>query len=179
MTGALTQVVGSMPLLCFAATKVMPGFTFPPAGRLGLTSPPSSVLRSAKTASAHHARFALRSLAVPPPVPKLSCPSPNQVRLAQVRWHGHLPDARALVPPGCPLLPVYSLEETAGSPEFPDHPRMRMPRSQIPAGTEGPPVRCPVCCLPLREKRRLPVWWLAFDRTELACRRRTAVRLIR
>ena len=54
-----------MSLLCFAATKVMPGFAFPPAGRLGLTSPPSSVLRSAKTASVRSGRFAPRSLPVP------------------------------------------------------------------------------------------------------------------
>ena len=68
-TGSLTQLVSSKSLLCFAVAKVMPGFAFPPAGRLGLTSPPSSVLRSAKTASVHPGWFAPRSLPVPTPVP--------------------------------------------------------------------------------------------------------------
>jgi hypothetical protein len=55
----------------------MPGVAFPPVGRLGLTSPPSSVLCSAKTATLSvSGRFACRSLPDTLPAPSRSwCPA--------------------------------------------------------------------------------------------------------
>ena len=48
---ALRQLVGSASFLSFRPTHAIPGLAFPPVGRLGLTSPPSLVLRSATTAT--------------------------------------------------------------------------------------------------------------------------------
>src|SRR6266436_107781 len=104
----------------------MPGVAFPPVGPLGLGSPPSPVLCSAKTATLPvSGRFACRSLPDTLPTSVCSwCPS---------RAHGlvEIPRPRqGLWSPGPPLREFD--KETGGSPKFPSSPCEDMPRSQTP-----------------------------------------------
>jgi hypothetical protein len=108
---------------------VMPGFAFPPVGPWGHSSPPSQVLCSATTASAHPGRYTLRSLPVP-------C-----VRIVIRVLRPRQTEAKLTGPPSAPgrcpglLLCQYPRSsgsvrtETVGSPEFPSRPCRRMPRS--------------------------------------------------
>jgi len=104
----------------------MPGVAFPPVGPLGLGSPPSPVLCSAKTATLPvSGRFACRSLPDTLPTSVCSwCPS---------RAHDlvEVPRPRqGLWSPGPPLREFD--KETRGSPKFPSSPCEDMPRSQTP-----------------------------------------------
>jgi hypothetical protein len=107
----------------------MPGFAFPPVGRLGFTSPPSPVLCSTKTATLPvSSRFACRSL-------------PNTL-LASVRsWCPLRAHERVEAPRSCqglwsPGPPIRQWSKEAdGSPKFPSYPCRYMPRSQTPVGS--------------------------------------------
>lgn len=104
----------------------MPGFAFPPVGRLGFTSPLSSVLCSTKTATLPvSGRFACRSL----PDTLLAsvrswCPQRAHDRVEAPRSH------QGLWSPGPPVRDCS--KETDGSPKFPSYPCGYMPRSQTP-----------------------------------------------
>jgi hypothetical protein len=104
----------------------MPGVAFPPVGPVGDSSPPSSVLCSAKTATLPiSGRFARRSLPDTSPASVRSwCP---------LRAHDRVeaPDhARAF---GRPVPSSGSMsKEIDGSPTFPSYPSGGMPRSQTP-----------------------------------------------
>jgi hypothetical protein len=107
----------------------MPGFAFPPVGRLGFTSPPSSVLCSTKTAARSvSGRFACRSL-------------PNTLRASVRSWCPHRAREQGEAPrsrqgfwsPGPQVRECR--EETEGSPKFPSYPCRDMPRSQTPVGS--------------------------------------------
>ncbi len=98
----------------------------PPVGRLGLTSPRSSVLCSAKTAAmSFSGRFACRSLPDTLPTSVCSwCPSRAHDLVEVPRPH------QGLWSPGPPLREFD--KETRGSPKFPSSPCEDMPRSQTP-----------------------------------------------
>ena len=104
----------------------MPGVAFPPVGRLGFTSPPSSVLCSTKTAPypSRAASFVTRV-----PIPCV-LPSVRGVPTGLVcGWKppGH---ARAF---GHPVPHSGNVvKEIGGSPKFPSYPWRYMPRSQTP-----------------------------------------------
>src|SRR5215468_8350548 len=104
----------------------MPGVAFPLVGPVGLSSPPSSVLCSAKTATVPlSSRFARRSLPDTLPASVGSCCP---------LWARHLVEAprsrQGFWSPGPPLR--ESDKETRGSPKFPSSPCADMPRSQTP-----------------------------------------------
>jgi hypothetical protein len=104
----------------------MPGVAFPPVGRLGLTSPPSPVLCTAKSAILPFSeRFACRSR------PDALAPVVRGLRFRLVaRWKP--PEAT----PGFLSQPApqtgHCCKETGGSPKFPSYPYSDMPRSQTP-----------------------------------------------
>jgi hypothetical protein len=104
----------------------MPGFAFPPVGRLGFPSPPSSVLCSTKTAPLPLSdRFACRSL----PDTLLAsvrswCPPRAQDRVEAPR------SCQGLWSPGPPVRDLR--KEAEGSPKFPSYPCRYMPRSPTP-----------------------------------------------
>jgi hypothetical protein len=127
----------------------MPGFAFPPAGRLGLTSPPSSVLRSAKTASVRPGRFAPRSLPVPTPVALLFVSLPRRGRLIRAGGHDRRPDARALGPPDCPRLPASARRRQEALPSSRVTPVCTCPVLRSRREPYTSPKRCSVCCLPV------------------------------
>jgi hypothetical protein len=130
----------------------MPGFAFPPVGPLGFGSPPSSVLCSAKTASAHLGRFAFAPGHDTLRADSGLCPSVSRSSSAA----GPLAtDAGAFGKPA-PLVFRLFRKETVGSPEFPSHPCEHMPRSQTPVVTDdlANDNRSPVCRLPVRPHRR-------------------------
>src|SRR2546427_1717209 len=104
----------------------MPGVAFPPVGRLGLTSPPSSVLCFTTTAPCP-SRAA--SLVTRVPIPCV-LPSVRGVPIGLVGGSKPPAHARAF---GRPVPPFRELrKETAGSPKFPSYPWRYMPRSQTP-----------------------------------------------
>ncbi len=102
----------------------MPGVAFPPVGRLGLTSPPSPVLCSAKTAtlsvSGHFACRSLPNTLLAPVVRGL------RFRLV-VRWKPPRTTPGSLSQPAPQTGNFY--KETGGSPKFPSYPYAYMPRS--------------------------------------------------
>ena len=104
----------------------MPGFAFPLVGRLGFTSPPSSVLCSTKTATLPiSGRFACRSLPDTLPASVRSwCPQRAHDRVEAPRSH------QGLWSPGPPVR--QWCKEAEGSPKFPSHPCRYMPRSPTP-----------------------------------------------
>jgi hypothetical protein len=107
---------------------VIPGLAFPPVGRLGFPSPPSSVLRSATTAICPF-RCPLLSLVHRYLVCSLSsCPRfAFKLVGAQERLRQRLAYlvTRYTVSGG-------AVKETNGSPKFPGYPFKRMPRSSTP-----------------------------------------------
>ena len=111
----------------------MPGFAFPRVGPLGLGSPPSSVLCSAKTADCPSRSPSL--LARPPipwPAPFGSC----SVAGSPVGTAQNPSDAWTFVQPVAhPLRHLW--RETVGSPKFPSCPCECMPRSQTPVVPQG------------------------------------------
>ena len=104
----------------------MPGVAFPPVGPVGLGSPPSSVLCSAKTATVPFSgRFARRSLPDTWPASVRSwCP-----RGARDVVETATP-CQGFGSPGPPIRECS--KETGGSPKFPSYPYGCMPRSQTP-----------------------------------------------
>ena len=104
----------------------MPGVAFPPVGRLGLTSPPSSVLCFTKTAPypSRAASFVTR-VPIPCVLPLVRGVPTGLVGGAKPPAH-----ARAF---GRPVPPFRVLhKEIGGSPKFPSYPWRYMPRSQTP-----------------------------------------------
>jgi hypothetical protein len=138
----------------------MPGVAFPPVGPVGLSSPPSQVLCSAKTAppplSGH---FAWRSRPDTLPVSVRSwCP-------ARARDLVETPRPRqGLWSPGSPFRECD--KETDGSPTFPSYPCADMPRSETPV------VSC-VLALPhpglLPSGHWTPSAYLSVWPSELSC----------
>ena len=104
----------------------MPGVAFPPVGPLGLSSPPSPVLCSAKTATLPLAgRFACRSLPDTLFASVRSCCPFRAYGLGEApRPH------QGFWSPGPPFRECD--KETEGSPKFPSYPYGCMPRSQTP-----------------------------------------------
>jgi hypothetical protein len=104
----------------------MPGVAFPPVGPLGLSSPPSLVLCSAKTAPLPlSGRFACRSL---PDTLSASVRSWCPLRAYDL---GEAPRPhQGFWSPGPPFRECD--KETEGSPKFPSYPYGCMPRSQTP-----------------------------------------------
>jgi hypothetical protein len=104
----------------------MPGVAFPPVGPVGLSSPPSLVLCSAKTATLPlSGRFAWRSL---PDTLSASVRSWCPFRAYDL---GEAPrPPQGLWSPGPPFRECA--KETEGSPTFPSSPYRCMPRSQTP-----------------------------------------------
>ena len=118
--------------------NVVPGFTFPTVGRLGITSPPSRLrlknhryyvpLRLPKALL----RFVRSSLSSPDTLPApLVCVSYSY---RKTRWG---PDAGRYSAGGLSSterLPLYRIpyKETVGSPKFPSYPFENMPWSQTP-----------------------------------------------
>jgi len=118
--------VSSKSLPCLPPADTLPDGAFPPVGRLGLTSPLSSVLCAATTATS------------PSQGASLVARHPNTLPASRVR---HLPaglvasskrpdHARAC---GHPVPQSgHVVKETGGSPTFPSYPSRHMPRSQTP-----------------------------------------------
>ena len=104
----------------------MPGVAFPPVGPLGLSSPPSQVLCSAKTATLPlSGRFACRSLPDTLFASVRSCCPFRAYDLGEApRPH------QGFWSPGPPFRECN--KETEGSPKFPSYPYGCMPRSQTP-----------------------------------------------
>jgi len=104
----------------------MPGVAFPPVGPLGLSSPPSQVLCSAKTATLPiSGRFACRSRP-----DTLSASLVRVVPYGLMAWARPPDHTRAFWSPGPPFRECD--KETEGSPTFPRYPYGCMPRSQTP-----------------------------------------------
>src|SRR2546425_578627 len=114
----------------------MPGVAFPPVGSLGLSSPPSAVLCSAKTARR------------PSWVASLPLASPYLVCfLALCPLTGSLDSGSSCPTPGLlvsryPCSSGISDKETTGSPKFPSSPRDDMLRSPQTPVVSCPPRRC-------------------------------------
>ena len=126
----------------------MPGVAFPPVGRLGLTSPRSSVLCSAKTAPlSFSGRFACRSLPDTLSAPSVCVPNGSLVG-------GSSPHARALGQP-VPLLFRRRTRRPVALPSSRVPPLTTMPRSQTPVVSYPLAIRGRDCCLPLVPPRRL------------------------
>src|SRR5215510_2046606 len=111
----------------------MPSVAFPPVGRLGLTSPPSSVLCSAKTAR-HPSRVA--SLHARSPLP---CLLPWFVFPCGSLAVGSSPPTPGLLVSRYPCSSGVSDKEMTGSPKFPSFPCDDMLRSP-----QTPVVSCPL-----------------------------------
>jgi len=104
----------------------MPGVAFPPVGPVGLSSPPSQVLCSAKTARCPSQGTSLVARA---PIPCLFL-CVRGVPLGLVVWSKPPDYARAF---GHPVPHSGNvIKETGGSPKFPSSPCEDMPRSQTP-----------------------------------------------
>jgi len=128
----------------------MPGVAFPPVGSLGLGSPPSSVLCSAKTAL-YPSRVASRALASQYLVCFLSLCS-----LRLVHGRKLAINARALGLP-VPLLFRQCGQGDRWLSHVPEFPLWRhAPLSADPGGVlPGSPLRQQDCCLPLAPECRL------------------------
>ena len=112
----------------------MPGVAFPPVGRLGLTSPPSSVLCSAKTA-----RCPSWVASLPLASQYLGC-SLALCSLTGSLAAGSSPPTPGLLVNRYPCSSGGANKETAGSPKFPNSPCDDMLRSP-----QTPVVSCPPC----------------------------------
>jgi len=110
----------------------MPGLAFPPVGRLGLTSPPSPVLCSAKTALCP-SRVA--SLVARGPIP---CLLPRVCVPYGSSWRGSTSITPGLLVSRYPSSSGDSDKETSGSLQFPSSPCEYMPRSQTPVVSRTP-----------------------------------------
>ena len=119
----MTRLVSAKSLSCVCPLQALPDVAFPPVGRLGLTSPPSSVLCDATTATCP-SRVLRLSLASPIPcVLLVVCGLPAGL----VAWSKRPDHARAF---GHPVPHSgYVVKETGGSPKFPSSPCEDMPRS--------------------------------------------------
>ena len=129
----------------------MPGVAFPPVGPVGLSSPPSPVLCSAKTATLPiSGRFACRSL-------------PDTLRAFIVRGlpHGLGTTGKA------PRIPPGLLVTRSPTPGISSRRQVALPSSRVPPVETCPALRprwCPAhsplraqdCCLPAHANRRLP-----------------------
>jgi hypothetical protein len=122
---------------------------------LGLTSPPSQVLCSTKTASAHPGRFAPHSL--PGTCTRGSCRScPHPARQARLGpCPRSAPDARALDPPVPLILRLPPCRRQEALPSFRATPICTCPALRSRREPSTSPLRCPVCCLPVHSSRRL------------------------
>src|SRR5215471_19861359 len=121
-----TRLVSSESLSCVGLLHALPDGAFPPVGRLGLTSPPSTVLCAATTATSPSRGLRL-SLAFPIPCLLPGVCGPPYGLVSWWKRHG---SRQGLWSPG-PLLRVCN-KETGGSPKFPSYPSGHMPRSQTP-----------------------------------------------
>jgi hypothetical protein len=118
-------LVSSTSLPCVRPAAALLDGAFPPVGRLGLTSPPSSVLCAATTATSPSRG---PSLVACSPIP---CLLPSFVVSPTGSEPGGSSRSRqGLWSPGPPLR-VYD-KETGSSPKFPSSPSEDMPRSQTP-----------------------------------------------
>src|SRR5262249_8330908 len=136
---------------------------FPPVGRLGLTSPGSTVLCDATTATCP-ARGA--SLVARSPIP---CGLPSFVVSPQGSWPG-----RSAQPTPGPLV------TRSPTPGMCARTQMALPRSRVPPLKTCPALRprcCPAhlpnrpqdCCLPATGNRRLPTTLPISGRNHAAC----------
>lgn len=106
----------------------MPDLAFPPVGRLGLASPPSTVLCLATTTICP-SRCPLLSLGHRYLVSTARCLCP----LFKLVWgRSPSPDTRAVCSTGSPSSSGFARQETNGPPKFPDYPFEYMPCSQTP-----------------------------------------------
>ena len=136
----------------------MPGVAFPPVGPVGLSSPPSSVLCSAKTATLPvSGHFACRSRPDTLPASVRSwCPSGARglveaPRLRQGLWS-----------PGPPIR-AYN-KETEWLSHVPELPLMNACPALRPRwGPLRSPKRVWDCCLPVPGNRRLSHHWYTFS----------------
>ena len=113
-------------LSCVGPLHALPDVAFPPVGRLGLTSPPSSVLCDATTATCPSRGPSLVARSPIPCVLLSVCGLPEGL----VVWSKRPEHARAF---GHPVPQSgHSVKEPGGSPKFPSSPCEDMPRSQTP-----------------------------------------------
>jgi len=106
----------------------MPDLAFPLVGRLGFTSPPSSVLCSATTAICS-SQCPMLSLGHRYLVTTFCCLCPF---FKLVSGRSSSLNARAVWSTGSPLSSGFALQETFGSLKFPGYPFEHMPRSSTP-----------------------------------------------
>ena len=106
--------------------NTLPDVAFPSVGRLGLTSPPSTVLCAATTATS------------PSQGASLVARRPDTLPASVVRGvpHGLVTKRKLQGTPGLLVTrspsPGIGVKETGGSPKFPSYPSGNMPRSQTP-----------------------------------------------
>jgi hypothetical protein len=119
-------LVSSKSLPCLPPVDALLDDAFPPVGRLGLTSPPSSVLCAATTAALPvSGSFTCRSF--PDPLPASVVRGVPFGLMVEWKPPNH---ARAF---GHPVPHSGNMrKETGGSPKFPSYPYGCMPRSQTP-----------------------------------------------
>ena len=119
-------MVSAKSLSCVGPLHALPDVAFPPVGRLGLTSPPSSVLCDATTATCPSRGPSLVARSPIPCVLLSVCGLPEGL----VVWSKRPEHARAF---GHPVPQSgHSVKEPGGSPKFPSSPCEDMPRSQTP-----------------------------------------------
>ena len=122
----LSGLVSSMSLPCLPPADALPDGAFPPVGRLGLTSPLSSVLCAATTATSPSQGASLVARHPDTLPASMVCGVPE----------GLVTRGKLQATPG-PLVTRSPhsgsvVKETDGSPTFPSSPSEDMPRSQTP-----------------------------------------------
>ena len=127
--GLVTRLVSAKSLSCVCPLHALPDVAFPPVGRLGLTSPRSSVLYDATTATCPSRGPSLVARSPIPCVLLAVCGLPAGL----VVWSKRPEHARAF---GHPVPQSgHSVKEPGGSPKFPSSPCEDMPRSQTPVAS--------------------------------------------
>lgn len=155
---SVIQFVGSVcrPSCSSLQSVVMPGVAFPPAGSLGLSSPPSSVLRSTTTTSRPSPPPSLSLGLQIPCLEQFVCGLPRGLRSSLLL----LVTAKSFGLPVSLPLPVIVDKETVGPPKSLSYPFDDMHRSQIPVVPSTSAIAAEGYCLPNSSKSSAFSVWL-------------------
>ena len=144
----MTRLVSTKSLSCVCPLQARPDVAFPPVGRLGLSSPPSTVLCDATTATCPSRGPSLVARSPIPCVLPSVCGLPGGL----VCWSKRPDHARAF---GHPVPQSgNSVKEPGGSPKFPRSPWKTCPALRPRWCPAHSPSRTQDYCLPATGNRR-------------------------